>query len=93
MQAEIKTLPYMPDSADCSPTDDHKFKRWDPFLREMIGFRLSGTKTQQKNGEDVLIQMSTRAAEKVQFCRVTTIQNPTVKTRHRFCNKLIFSST
>ncbi|EYB89881.1 hypothetical protein Y032_0227g2839 [Ancylostoma ceylanicum] len=43
MQAEIKTLPYTPDSADCSPTDDHKFKRltpWDPSLHEQVRDRM-----------------------------------------------------
>ncbi|EYC06050.1 hypothetical protein Y032_0078g1165 [Ancylostoma ceylanicum] len=102
MQAEIEALPYMPDSADCSPSDDHKFKRWDLSLRERIsrkntlaqndlaafpgseelGFRPSGTRTEHKNGEDVLIQMSTKSAEKVQFLpsydnSKSNSQNPT----------------
>ncbi|EYC18726.1 hypothetical protein Y032_0026g1332 [Ancylostoma ceylanicum] len=109
MQAEIKTFLYLPDSEDCSPTDDHKFKWWNPSLRGRIshentlaqndlaafpgskelGFRPSGTKTQLKNGEDVLIQMSAKAAEKVQSLPSYDNSSPTVKIRHRFCNNLI----
>ncbi|EYC20137.1 hypothetical protein Y032_0022g467 [Ancylostoma ceylanicum] len=49
---------------------------------EELGFRPSGTKTQRKNGEDVLIQMSTEATEKVQFLpsynnSKSNCQNPT----------------
>ncbi|EYB86458.1 hypothetical protein Y032_0278g1148 [Ancylostoma ceylanicum] len=102
MQAEIGSLPYLTYSADCYPTDDHKYKRWDLPLRERIsrkntliqndlaafrgsedlGFRPSGTKTQRKNGEDVLIQMSTKATEKIQFLpsydnSKSNCQNPT----------------
>ncbi|EYC01655.1 hypothetical protein Y032_0105g3672 [Ancylostoma ceylanicum] len=85
MQPEIETLLYKPHSGDCSPTDDHKYKRWDLPLRERIsrkntlaqnaaflgseelGFRPSGMKTKRENGEDVLIQMSTKSVEKVQL--------------------------
>ncbi|EYC01653.1 hypothetical protein Y032_0105g3672 [Ancylostoma ceylanicum] len=100
MQPEIETLLYKPHSGDCSPTDDHKYKRWDLPLRERIsrkntlaqnaaflgseelGFRPSGMKTKRENGEDVLIQMSTKSVEKVQLLpsydnSKSNCQNPT----------------
>ncbi|EYC17819.1 hypothetical protein Y032_0029g1887 [Ancylostoma ceylanicum] len=36
MQLKIETLSYMLYSADYSPTNDHKFKRWNLSLRERI---------------------------------------------------------
>ncbi|EYC26358.1 hypothetical protein Y032_0010g1111 [Ancylostoma ceylanicum] len=45
-RAEIEILLYKPNSADCYPEDDHKFRRLDPSLRERIG-RENGS---SKNG-------------------------------------------